>query len=48
MAVNYHGKKFVALANGGKHNYRSNLLRYFNPSKSRVKITMVIYHVIAL
>ncbi len=36
-------KTFITLAHSGKHQYRSNLLWYFNPIKSRVNITMVIY-----
>jgi hypothetical protein len=36
------------LAQGGKHKYRSNLHKYFNPRISRVKITMVIYRGIVL
>ncbi len=46
MAVNNPDKKFLTSAQGGKHKYCSNLLRYFNPRISRVKITMVIYSII--
>ncbi len=31
------------MAQGGKHKYRGNLPKYFNPKFSRVKITMVNY-----
>ncbi len=43
MAVNYHGKKFYYINHGGKLKYPGNLPWYFNPSKSRVKITAVNY-----
>jgi hypothetical protein len=46
MAVNNPDKKFLTSAQGSKHKYCSNLLRYFNPRISRVKITMVIYSII--
>jgi hypothetical protein len=39
---------FITLAQGGKHKYRSNLLQYFNPRISRVKITMVVCRSIVL
>ncbi len=45
MAENNPDKKFY---NSGKHKYHGNLLQYFNPRISRVKITMVIYHGIVL
>jgi hypothetical protein len=48
MAVNKPIKSFITLAQGGKHKYRGNLLQYFDPRISRVKITMVIYHGIVL
>jgi hypothetical protein len=44
-------KSFSALAQGGKHKYHSNLLLYFNPGKSRVKIyygNLLQYHFITL
>jgi hypothetical protein len=44
MAVNYHG---IFVTNVIKHNLtynNSNILHHFNPRKSRVKITAVIYH----
>jgi hypothetical protein len=41
-------KSFIALAQGGKHKYRSKLLLYFNTIISRVKITIVIYGGIVL
>ncbi len=46
MAVNYGG---ICVTNVLKHNLMyngSNIMHHFNPRKSRVKITMVIYHVI--
>jgi hypothetical protein len=36
-------KSFITLAQGGKHKYHSNLLQYFDPRISSVKITVVIY-----
>ncbi len=48
MAVNNPYKKFYNIAQGGKHKYCNNLLLYFNPRKSRVKINMVIYNGIVL
>jgi hypothetical protein len=36
-------KSFMTFTQGGKHKYGSNLLQYFNPRISRVKITTVIY-----
>jgi hypothetical protein len=43
IAVNTVIKSFITLALGGKHKYRDNLLQYFNPIISRVKITMLVY-----
>jgi hypothetical protein len=48
IAVNTVIKSFITLALGGKHKYRDNLLQYFNPRISRVKITMVVYRGIVL
>jgi hypothetical protein len=48
MAVNTLIKSFMTLTLGGKHKYCGNLLQYFNPRISRVKITMVIYRGIVL
>jgi hypothetical protein len=41
-------KCFITLAQGGKHKYCCNLPEYFNPRKSKVKITMGIYRGIVL
>jgi hypothetical protein len=44
MAVNYHG---ICVTNVIKHNLTlngRNILHHFNPRKSRVKFTVVIYH----
>jgi len=43
MVVNNPDKKFITLAQGGKHKYRGNLLQYFNPRITRVKNTRVIF-----
>jgi hypothetical protein len=48
MSVNKHDKKFITLAQGGKHKYRDNLPQHFNPRILRVKITMLIYRRISL
>jgi hypothetical protein len=48
MAVNYHSKSFIMLAHGGKYKYYNNVLWYFNPRKSWVNITRVIYRSIIL
>ncbi len=56
MAVNYHGKKFYKIRPRIQRDktslslikYRGNLLQYFNPRISRVKITMGIYRGIVL
>ncbi len=44
MAINNPDKSFITLDQGGKHRYRGNLPKYFNPRSNRVKINMVIYH----
>ncbi len=41
-------KSFIALEHGGKLKYISNLLQFFNPRKSKVKITVEIYRSIVL
>jgi hypothetical protein len=41
-------KSFVTLPNTGKHKCPGNLTQYLNPSKSRVKVTMVICIIIIL
>ncbi len=44
MAANYMVKSFITLAHGGELKYHGNLPLYFNPRKSKVKITAVNYH----